>query len=123
MSSLVKSKELPFFGQKLNKFLLFGNWAIRHQPRLATQKKLRTPVSQYLPFFFQVFVKSKVTSLEDSSKLSDEERSFRQIMRRQNVFVLFPTKTSQNAANIFNKNVQNVDVKKSYVLVVIDGTW
>ena len=80
-------------------------------------------MSQYLPFFFQVFVKSKVTSLEDSSKLSDEERSFRQIMRRQNVFVLFPTKASQNAANIFNKNVQNVDVKKSYVLVVIDGTW
>ena len=80
-------------------------------------------MSQYSPFFFQVFVKSKVTSLEDSSKLSDEERSFRQIMRRQNVFVLFPTKTSQNAANIFNKNVQNVDVKKSYVLVVIDGTW
>ena len=80
-------------------------------------------MSQYLPFFFQVFVKSKVTSLEDSSKLSEEERTFRQIMRRQNVFVLFPTKTSQNAANIFNKNVQNVDVKKSYVLVVIDGTW
>ncbi len=73
--------------------------------------------------FSQVFVKSKVTSLEDSPKLSDEERSFRQIMRRQNVFVLFPTKTSVDAANIFNKNVENVDVKKSYVLVVIDGTW
>ncbi len=73
--------------------------------------------------FSQVFVKSKVTSLEDSPKLNDEERSFRQIMRRQNVFVLFPTKTSVDAADIFNKNVENVDVKKSYVLVVIDGTW
>jgi DTW domain-containing protein YfiP len=76
-----------------------------------------TETSQVL---FQVFVKSKVTSLSDAVNLSDDERLFRQLLRRPDAYVLFPTKTSRNAADIFN-NVKSSN--NSYVLVVIDGTW
>ncbi len=105
-----------------------------------------------------------MTSLEDSPNLNDVEREFRRLLRRPNVFVLFPTKTSKNAAEIFSvdnpqkadvlnnanlqkaealntdkhqkadalniDNLQKVDSlqntdtpQKSYVLIVLDGTW
>jgi DTW domain-containing protein YfiP len=52
-----------------------------------------------------------VTSLEDSPNLNDVEREFRRLLRRPNVFVLFPTKTSKNAADIFNvDNPQKDDI-------------
>jgi hypothetical protein len=52
-----------------------------------------------------------VTSLEDSPNLNDVEREFRRLLRRPNVFVLFPTKTSKNAAEIFNvDNPQKDDI-------------
>jgi DTW domain-containing protein YfiP len=51
-----------------------------------------------------------VTSLEDIPNLNDAEREFRRLLRRPNVFVLFPTKTSKNAAEIFNvDNLQKSD--------------
>ena len=70
-------------------------------------------------FSSQVFVKSRVTSLDDSPHLSEDERQFRQLLRRPDVFILFPTKTSVDAAELFAGTKQ----RRSYVLVVLDGTW
>ena len=60
-----------------------------------------------------------MTSLDDSPHLSDDERQFRQLLRRPDVFILFPTKTSVDAAELFAGTKQ----RRSYVLVVLDGTW
>jgi DTW domain-containing protein YfiP len=69
--------------------------------------------------FSQIFVKSRVTSLEDNPGLSDDERQFRQLLRRPDVFILFPTKSSHDAYKLFSLENR----RKSYVLVVLDGTW
>ena len=60
-----------------------------------------------------------MTSLDDSPHLSEDERQFRQLLRRPDVFILFPTKTSVDAAELF----AGTNRHRSYVLLVLDGTW